>query len=474
MDLPVQMSAFDSENPPDTAVADDVPAETAKPANTELAELRDELAKWRARVPKLANALKERSERVAQLEARLGSVAAGLDDAEGAAAGADAGNEARQELIAELEIQQRRLKERCHTAEAKIHTQSLELAEAERDIRGWREKWQKLTLALDEQSKRASAAEAQSLQVALQSAAALDSAQSENAELAARCEQLDKALLTTKGALADRDSEVATLRERNDQLFETTEFANDQISALSTSLDTQSARLADNALQLTAAALAEERMLALQTIEALNAGALQSQQQALERELAALRVAAEVAVQEQTAADLALSLVQQDHAGTLARLAAELEAQQTALDGTRDQNDAASQALVRAQQAQAELEEALRVALAQTLRQASAMDAAAFAVLALEEQLATALSTVELMRVQCDLAAANDAAYDGLVLPDSEDPGPIVQPNIRTPEETLAGLSDVDTDKLLLVLNQQLADARSENERLLARLRTDQ
>ncbi|MFU8816401.1 MAG: hypothetical protein ACNA7W_13710 [Pseudomonadales bacterium] len=150
----------------------------------------DELVKWRERVPKLAAALRQRTEEVQQLQADLQR----LQQAPPAGA---AGIRARDDLIRELEAKAAALAEQHKGAQGELHKRQLVIDELRADLDAWKEKWQALTRSLDEQAL----------------------------EVRARDERV---------AMLERDS--AALRARNAQLLETTELANRQIGSLTDSM----------------------------------------------------------------------------------------------------------------------------------------------------------------------------------------------------------------------------------------------
>ncbi|HEX7036382.1 MAG TPA: hypothetical protein VF210_11435, partial [Pseudomonadales bacterium] len=133
-------------------VHDPVSAEQppAAPAAGSDGALRDELAKWRERVPKLAAALRQRAEEAEALKQeveRLRRTAGAAD--------ASAGIRARDELIAELEAKLAELGERHKRAQGDLHAQRLEADELRTEVASWKRKWQTVTRTLDEQAEMA-------------------------------------------------------------------------------------------------------------------------------------------------------------------------------------------------------------------------------------------------------------------------------------------------------------------------------
>lgn len=175
--------------------------------------LRAELAKWQERVPRLASALRERAEELNSLREQLRQANSS------AASDAVPSILARDQLIVELQQQVEALKEKHRVVSAELHTANLDLQEVRLDASGWQERWQSVTSSLDdavsdatrqrnefEQHKQHWQAERQSL-------------------IGEYSQQLEG---------ASRDAE--SLKVRNANLAETTEFANQQIESLSKEL----------------------------------------------------------------------------------------------------------------------------------------------------------------------------------------------------------------------------------------------
>ena len=199
-----------------TALADDG-------MSNELTALRAELAKWQARVPKLAGALRERSAEVETLKAELEKLReAGPADT----GGSSSGIQARDALIEELEAKVQALGGRYQDAEGQLRARDLEISRLREEAAEWREKWQSVTTALDEQA---------------------DAGESKDRELKRLQGELDELLAarnTQSNRIKDQDLELATLKERarslearNQNLFETTELAKRQIETLGENLE---------------------------------------------------------------------------------------------------------------------------------------------------------------------------------------------------------------------------------------------
>jgi predicted flap endonuclease-1-like 5' DNA nuclease len=196
----------------------DVPAGTS---NMSAEELQKELAKWQARVPKLAGALKERTQEVETLRARL-------DSTEPLSVGGgeqSSGIQARDALIEELEAKVKALGGKHQDVEGQLRARDLEIKGLRQEASEWRDKWQSATTSLDEQS---------------------DSAGHKDREIKRLKTEIDELLPLQEqrnGSLKDQDLELTSLREkcrsletRNEKLFETTELANRQIETLGDNL----------------------------------------------------------------------------------------------------------------------------------------------------------------------------------------------------------------------------------------------
>lgn len=183
--------------------------------------LHEELAKWRERVPRLAAALRQRTVELEALKRQLDA----SGNAPSSPNGAGADIRARDELIAELEAKLSDLGQRHKAAEAELHRRALEVEELERDLGAWKQKWQAATRALDEQAA-ASGQEAERLQ------ALEDANQALERRLAEQSREVDTLRRARDEAVAEHESFAV----RNEQLFETTELANRQIASLTDSL----------------------------------------------------------------------------------------------------------------------------------------------------------------------------------------------------------------------------------------------
>lgn len=199
-----------AENPAEQAA--DLDAGTDElPVDTDA--LRAEVLKWQERVPKLANALRERSEEVAALRRELRDLAeqSGASDS----TEVDRRLQARNAHIAELEQKLTALTAKHRSTAGELHTLRLTLNDAEEETAQWKQKWQEGTEALDAEANE-SAALKQQLQEAT------------------RAWQRDKTELEEEhtAALARLAKDLEQVKKRNAQLQETTEFANKQIATL--------------------------------------------------------------------------------------------------------------------------------------------------------------------------------------------------------------------------------------------------
>jgi epidermal growth factor receptor substrate 15 len=182
-----------------------------------------ELAKWQERVPKLAGALRERTNEVEALKSQLAERPNG--DA-AVASEASSGIQARDALIEELEAKVKALGGKYQDAEGQLHARDLEITQLRQQAAEWREKWQSVTASLDAQAENVG---------------------QKNRELMRLKGEVDELLSlqrTHTGCIKEQDLELTQLRERaqslesrNENLFETTELANKQIDALGENLE---------------------------------------------------------------------------------------------------------------------------------------------------------------------------------------------------------------------------------------------
>lgn len=182
--------------------------------------LQQELAKWRERVPKLAAALRERSEELEALKADVANRPATAGDA------GSSGIKARDALIEELEAKLKAQSARHQDAQGQLHARDVEIAELKEEVSEWRGKWQSYTESLDEHAGVVSSKDADLDRLRGE----LDSARELNRLQDGKLKELEL------NATADQES-VRSLESRNEKLFETTEMANRQIETLGENLD---------------------------------------------------------------------------------------------------------------------------------------------------------------------------------------------------------------------------------------------
>lgn len=268
-----------------------------------------ELAKWRERVPKLAFALKEKTAQINLLEVELERMQAAASSALGSSSssGSGAGLKARDEHIAALELKLSGLTTSYQNSEGNLHARELELEGLRTDLQASKERWQKLTDALDAQvatSEQAQAdlqlaserqatqqektaaqqekVEAQQEKIAalqesekslqekldaqlleLESAACtLNETQQVQAEQVAAASQIAEQFKDQSDALEEAREGLSSLDERNEKLLETMELANLQLVSLSEDLSRLQAELLSKEQEL-AAKLAEQQQLSL-------------------------------------------------------------------------------------------------------------------------------------------------------------------------------------------------------------------
>ncbi|MEM1229161.1 MAG: hypothetical protein AAGI15_01395 [Pseudomonadota bacterium] len=237
----------------------DVPEPGVPVPGGDMAALAAELGKWRQRVPRLASALKARTEEVEALKDSLSK----LRNSEDAAARAG-GMKARDELIAELEAKVATLTEQLQQSQSDLHRSQLTAQSLTDDVSGWRSKWQSVTEALDAQAATAAEAEehASAHVEALEAALATGEARARELEETAAASEREatdavEQRNTLEEQLHSREADLEALQERceslqtrNDKLLETTELANTQIEALGESLGQLKERLAEREVAL--------------------------------------------------------------------------------------------------------------------------------------------------------------------------------------------------------------------------------
>jgi epidermal growth factor receptor substrate 15 len=181
----------------------------------DLDALRAEVSKWQERVPKLAKALRERTEELAAAREELRTAQTSPAPENAPTEDTDARLQARNALIAELQEKVTQLGEKHRQLSGTLHTTNLDLESAREDAQNWHTKWQEVTASLDD-----------SVVVASRSSSEL-----EQARLA--WSQEKEALAEAHAhAMQQLQRETESLRVRNANLGETVEFANKQIESL--------------------------------------------------------------------------------------------------------------------------------------------------------------------------------------------------------------------------------------------------
>ncbi len=181
----------------------------------DLDALRAEVSKWQERVPKLAKALRERTEELAAAREELRTAQTSPAPENALTEDTDARLQARNALIAELQEKVTQLGEKHRQLSGTLHTTNLDLESAREDAQNWHTKWQEVTASLDD-----------SVVVASRSSSEL-----EQARLA--WSQEKEALAEAHAqAMQQLQRETDSLRVRNANLGETVEFANKQIESL--------------------------------------------------------------------------------------------------------------------------------------------------------------------------------------------------------------------------------------------------
>ncbi|XOV83894.1 MAG: hypothetical protein ACFHXK_02020 [bacterium] len=181
----------------------------------DLDALRAEVAKWQERVPKLAKALRERTEELAAAREELRSAQTAPTTDHSPAEDTDARLQTRNALIKELQEKVDQLGEKHRQLSGTLHTTQLDLDSAREDAQNWQQKWQEVTASLDETAELASRSNSE-------------------LERARQAWEQEKEATTQahNEAMQQLQRETESLRVRNANLGETIEFANKQIESL--------------------------------------------------------------------------------------------------------------------------------------------------------------------------------------------------------------------------------------------------
>ena len=189
-------------------------------AEGNIESLRAELAKWQERVPKLAAALRERTEQLNTAEAELQQLRASPGNAVPTDEGTmDARLKARDELIAQLEEKQHETSRLHREAAGQLHSAQLDLKQAEEDAQSWKNKWQSVAGSLDDATAELTRER--------------ERLETERTRWRA---EADEYKATHERQLQSARREAESLKVRNKNLSETTDFANQQIESLSREL----------------------------------------------------------------------------------------------------------------------------------------------------------------------------------------------------------------------------------------------
>ncbi|MFP6815320.1 MAG: hypothetical protein VB949_06595 [Pseudomonadales bacterium] len=190
-------------------------------ADAALHDLKKELAKWKERVPKLAAALRERTDQADRLQSAVdkfhGPESVALPGGNQAGSG--------EQIVDELEAKLKAFHSRHQDLEGQLRSRDMEISGLQQDVGGWKDKWQAAKSSLDEQESFA------------------NSKEEALCRLTSELDELNGVWQKSTISLEDRDHEIvmlrdesASLNERNANLFETTELANRQIETLGANL----------------------------------------------------------------------------------------------------------------------------------------------------------------------------------------------------------------------------------------------
>ena len=179
--------------------------------------LQNELTKWQNRVPKLALALRERTQELDAAKTQLEQLAAGDS--------AGTGIQARDALIGELEAKLKAQTSKHQDAQGQMHARDVEITQLREEVSQWREKWQSVTESLDAHAGEIAGKDADQNDLRVE----VDGLRQVNSEQGGRVKEQELELT------ALRES-TQSLESRNQKLFETTEMANNQIESLGENL----------------------------------------------------------------------------------------------------------------------------------------------------------------------------------------------------------------------------------------------
>ncbi|MEM9621670.1 MAG: hypothetical protein AAF993_08485 [Pseudomonadota bacterium] len=185
----------------------------------EIDDLRAEVSKWQERVPKLATALRERTEELAAARDQIRQLGQQSQAQENGASVDDARLQARDDVIRDLEAKLASQAAEHRATAGELHSLKLALESAETESSSWKEKWQSVTQSLDE-----AVAQNASTSTALENQ--LTRWDEEKQDLQTQHAKT----LTTLQAKAD------SLQQRNQNLQQTTEMLNTQVESMADEL----------------------------------------------------------------------------------------------------------------------------------------------------------------------------------------------------------------------------------------------
>lgn len=182
--------------------------------------LHAEVEKWQARVPKLATALRARTDDLARARDEIRQLKRALDTSHDDER-LDLSLKTRDELIAELDNKSKVLAEKVSSLSGEVHSLELALQESRQEGESWKIKWREVTSSLDQLS-------AANNQLRGQHAAEIEALCQEREAMRGEAERAE-AEVKQQARLTD---EVQALRKRNEHLSETTEMASIQMATL--------------------------------------------------------------------------------------------------------------------------------------------------------------------------------------------------------------------------------------------------
>ena len=200
----------------ESATTESATTKAGASSDIDLDALRAEVAKWQERVPKLALALRERTDELAESREQLRlAKSRPVDESTEPLEVDDARLRARNDLIAELQAKVTEVGEKHRRAAGDLHSANLDVESAREEAAQWQTKWREVTASLDD-----------SVVTASRNSSDLEQAKADWQHQAEETKETHTQAL--EKLQKDRDS----LRVRNANLAETIEFANKQIASL--------------------------------------------------------------------------------------------------------------------------------------------------------------------------------------------------------------------------------------------------